>query len=169
MKRVRYPARVRLGLFLIMLFSFLSSVHMFRWAIPPYSVPVDDVAAYEARFARLRQRVPARGVVGYVSDPRMEPTAHDRDAGRVYFRRFLLTQYALAPAILLHRQPADDPQASFLAFSRIAGDSPPNPAQPEIVVGNFHTLGLSEIRALPGLTLEEDFGDGVVLLRRTPQ
>jgi hypothetical protein len=164
-----YPVRVRLGLILIMVFALLSSVHLLRRAIQPGLVPVDDIGRYEARFERLKLRLPPRGLVGYVSDPRPEATGPDGDADLAYFRRFLLAQYALAPAILLHRRPADDPDAPFAVFSRIAGDSPPDIPQPGFVIGNFHALGLSEIRALPGLILQEDFGDGVVLLRRNPQ
>ncbi|MFL5493741.1 MAG: hypothetical protein ACJ8DC_05070 [Gemmatimonadales bacterium] len=94
----------------------------------------DSITSYEHRFLELRQALPARGVVGYTSGTRPEAfTTGD-------FKRFVLTEYALAPLLVLHD------------------------TAPELVVGNFAD---SAMTPPPGFRAVRDFGHGVWLLRKT--
>jgi hypothetical protein len=63
------------------------------------------------------------------------------DAGRLAFKRYVLTQYALLPAIVL---------------PGIHG---------ALTVGNFDTAGGIDPEATRGRTLVRDFGNGVMLFR----
>jgi hypothetical protein len=67
------------------------------------------------------------------------------DGPRLAFKRYLLTQYALLPAIVL----AD--------------------IQGALVVGNFEASDSRDSAATRGLTLIRDFGDGVMLFRRSAE
>ena len=63
------------------------------------SVAEDPVADWEIRFEPLRARLPfVRGVVGYISDAGVPGATYDRanDEGE-----YILTQYALAPIIIV--------------------------------------------------------------------
>jgi hypothetical protein len=94
----------------------------------------------DKRLQRLREHLPPRGVVGYASD------GWDGNSFRTIeaMQDFFLTQYAVAPVIVLR-----------------GTDLP-------IVVGNYHadsTAGPSAGRTYPaGLVVRHDLGDGVVLL-----
>lgn len=96
----------------------------------------DPITSYEHRFRELRQALPPRGVVGYTSATRPEAfTSED-------FKRFVLTEYALAPLLVL-----DD-------------------TAPELVVGNFADSALTPP---PGFQPVRNFGHGVWLLRKAPR
>jgi len=89
----------------------------------------DEVTLYERRFAALRAMAPRTGVVGYLSDRPDTP------------REFFLTQYALAPLIVVAH------------------------ARAPLVVGNFFEPDAAPaLAAARGLTLLHDFGGGVALL-----
>ena len=63
------------------------------------SITEDPVADWEVRFEPLRERLPfVRGVVGYISDAGIPGATYDRanEEGE-----FILTQYALAPIIIV--------------------------------------------------------------------
>jgi hypothetical protein len=63
------------------------------------SLTEDPVADWEKRFAAVRQRIPfVRGVVGYISDSDIPGATYDpaNDEGE-----YILTQYALAPLVLV--------------------------------------------------------------------
>lgn len=63
------------------------------------SVAEDPVADWEVRFEALRAKLPfVRGVVGYISDAGVPGATYDRanDEGE-----YILTQYALAPIIIV--------------------------------------------------------------------
>jgi hypothetical protein len=136
--------RARIALVLVLLYAGASTV---RWlqraaAWPPVAGQ-DEISVTERRFAKLRTTLPARGLVGYVGDP--EPTgATAREANAaalLHFRRYLLAQYFLAPVLLVEN------------------------LEPAVVVGNF------EVGATPptpaGFRIVREFGDGLVLFRRT--
>ncbi len=90
----------------------------------------DEVTLYERRFDALRRALPRHGTVGYVSD---RP-----EAGKEFF----LTQYALAPLIVVR-----------------------HPGAP-LVVGNFFDPDTAPgVAAERRLVLLHDFGDGVALFR----
>ncbi|MGD2216128.1 MAG: hypothetical protein PVJ64_05205 [Gemmatimonadales bacterium] len=94
----------------------------------------------DERLRPLREHLPQRGVVGYASDGLSGSAFTTVDALRDYF----LTQYALAPVIV------------------VRGTNFP------IVVGNYpadsavETTGARAYRA--GLVVRRDLGDGVLLL-----
>lgn len=63
------------------------------------SVRDDPVAAWEVRFAAVKQRLPfRRGVVGYISDANIPGAVYDpaNDEGE-----YVLTQYVMAPIIIV--------------------------------------------------------------------
>ncbi|MGH7517657.1 MAG: hypothetical protein ACREOC_09340 [Gemmatimonadales bacterium] len=67
------------------------------------------------------------------------------DAPRLAFKRYLLTQYALLPAMVL---------------PGIHG---------QLTVGNFHSADGMDSTATRGLTLIRDFGNGVMLFRTSAE
>jgi hypothetical protein len=90
----------------------------------------DEVTGYEERFHALRRLLPPHGVVGYLSD------RHDA------VKEFYLTQYALAPVIVVRD------------------------ARAPLVVGNFFDPeAAAALAAAHRLTPVRDFGEGVVLFR----
>lgn len=93
----------------------------------------------DVRLGRLREHLPPRGVVGYVSGGSSDGTFRTVASLQDYF----LTQYALAPVIV------------------VRGTGLP------VVVGNYPATGTAEPgagAAYPaGLVLRRDLGDGVLL------
>ena len=136
--------RTRIALALVLLYAGASTV---RWLQQgshwPARASQDDVSANERRFAALRPLLPVHGLVGYLSDPELAgATPRDSNAAALrQFRRYLLAQYALAPALLVKG------------------------TEPELVVGNFDP-GTTPT-APGGLRIVRDFGDGLVLFRRS--
>lgn len=133
--------RVRIGLILLVLFSVVSSLRLlarqlreFRQAAGP-----DEITSYEARFHPLENLAPPGAPVGYVTGP--EPPG--AEGGRLAFKRYVLTQYALLPAIVLPS------------------------ARSALVVGNFDSTAQADSTALRGLEPVRDLGNGVILFRRT--
>jgi hypothetical protein len=138
-------ARTRIALLLVLLYAGASTVRWLqRGAAWPARASQDEISTYERRFAELRTMLPARGVVGYLGHP--EPAgATPREANAaalLHFRRYLLAQYSLAPVLLIES------------------------TEPELVVGNFDSAAAYPTPA--GLRVVRDFGDGVVLFRRSP-
>jgi hypothetical protein len=102
----------------------------------------DQISAYEHRFDQLRRVLPSRGVVGYLGHP--QPTGSSTEAkaaSLLHFRRYLLAQYSLAPLLLIES------------------------TDPEVVVGNFDPETVYP--APDGFRVTGDFGDGVILFRRS--
>jgi len=94
----------------------------------------DDITLYTLRFEGLRRRLPASGIVGYLS--------YDGQGGQDT-AMYYLTQYALVPVVV----------------ERSANHS--------LVVGNFPGPVPKAEQFLPlGLTLQGDFGNGVLLFGR---
>jgi hypothetical protein len=136
--------RIRIALLLVLLYAGASTVRWLQRAADwPARASRDEISTYEARFAGLRTLLPVRGVVGYLGHP--EPagaTPHEANAAALlHFRRYLLAQYSLAPLLLIES------------------------ADPEFVVGNFDP-GVAH-PAPAGLRVVRDFGDGLVLFRRS--
>jgi GT2 family glycosyltransferase len=138
------PARI--AFVLLVLFAVASSVRLLARAfrsLPAVARP-DEITSYEARFGQLREILPPRARVGYVTD--RQPQGVEGDEGpRLAFKRYLLTQYALLPAIVL-----------------------PDDGAP-LVVGNFSAANGVDSAATRDLTLVRDFGDGVMLFRASAQ
>jgi hypothetical protein len=94
------------------------------------------MADQEVRFQQVAAALPSAGVVGYVTDQSENPV----------WAMLLGAQYVLAPRVLveLDKHPATT-----------------------WVVGNFaRPLDLTKFADERGLTLAQDFGDGVVLFRK---
>jgi hypothetical protein len=136
-------SRTRLGLALVLLYALASGAAWLKLAATGRSTP-DEISTYERRFQEVRAALPARGVVGYLG--RTDPaggTPAERDASSLLdFRRYLLAQYALAPLVLIES------------------------TEPDFVVGNFDR-GMAPSTP-PGFRIERDFGNGLVLFRRSP-
>jgi len=136
--------RIRVALLLVLLYAGASTV---RWlhlgAEWPARSGQDEISTYERRFEEVRSVLPSRGVVGYLGHP--DPTgATPREANAasvLHFRRYLLAQYALAPVVLIES------------------------VAPEFVLGNFDPGTQPSPPA--GRWEKRDFGDGVVLFRRS--
>jgi hypothetical protein len=134
-----YPTRVKAGVVAVVLAAVLSNGLAIRRVLDGgLSFPRDEVAWSEVRFQRLKKALPTHGVVGYVAEPRRPGGGDDLEYGKQLF----LTQYALAPLIVLDSTHA------------------------KLVVGNFRSE-VGGARSIPnGLVTVEDFGDGLVLLRQ---
>jgi hypothetical protein len=119
---------------LIIIFSLYYNFRDIKKEIKNFvkSKGTDEITIYEERFSGLLELLPKQGVVGYISDKFDDPNL---DA-----KAFFLTQYALAPTIVVREK-----------------------IRP-MVVGNFEN---SEIRTEEyeknGLSLYKDFNNGVML------
>lgn len=120
-------ARAFAAILLFVACCLLSTAHILFQAPRAGHIGADDISKRsDLRFAALKARLPAGGVIGYIGEPSESATPD-----------YYLTQYALAPLVV--------------EFS----------ANHSIVVGNFPSSTASEIP--PGLTLVQDFGNGVIL------
>ena len=137
-------SRARIALALVMLYALASAASWIKLAAGPGRSAPDEISTYERRFQAIRSALPARGVVGYVGHPDPEAgTPAEREANSLlHFKRYLLAQYALAPLILIDSTGAD------------------------VVVGNFDPG--SPASPPPGFRIAQDFGDGLLLFRRSP-
>jgi len=140
--------RIKVGIASLIVYFLLAN---FVWLAKapdndfPNEIGDDRIAAYEMRFKDLKEMLPPRSVVGYVTDEELsDETFHQLPPDNSFrFRAVLhyhLTQYALAPIIV------------------------DNTLEHELVVGNFRTP-----HAMPpvrGHVLLKDFGNGIMLFRR---
>jgi hypothetical protein len=138
-------SRTRLGLALVLLYALASGAAWLRLAASTTgrSAP-DEISTYERRFQEVRAALPARGVVGYLGrTDTAGRTPAERDASSLLdFKHYLLAQYALAPVVLIES------------------------TEPDFVVGNFDGGRAPSTPA--GFRIERDFGNGLVLFRRSP-
>lgn len=138
--------RVRLVWLLVLLYAGATTV---RWVDEASQWPArarqDEISANDRRFEDMRTALPEAGVVGYVGDPEVEAytLGARNDRALQFFRRYLLAQYALAPLVVVEG------------------------TEPDFVVGNFEPG--ADRSAPPGFRLVRDFGDGLVLYRRSSQ
>jgi len=135
-----YVRRAKVALALLILLIFVSDAY-FALATHIFShittIPSDEVSLYERRLETLKQTLPQRAFLGYVGD-----TNNELRVG-LFRTRYVLTQYILAPVIIIPR--ADLP----------------------IVIGDFHdTHSYAVIPKSNGLVLMRDLGNGVQLFRR---
>ncbi|HEX7177442.1 MAG TPA: hypothetical protein VF240_19445 [Pyrinomonadaceae bacterium] len=92
---VGYATRVKLAtLLLLALTALLTNLIYLREnrGLEPTTAGHDDINIYERRFGVLREALPARGVVGYLSDEQEVNEAT---------KKYYLTQYTLAPLIVV--------------------------------------------------------------------
>jgi hypothetical protein len=102
----------------------------------PTAKSPDGVTEFESRFAGLRAILPAKGIIGYITDEGVDPASADAQA------ELRLTQYAVAPVLVVN-----------------------SPAH-RFVIGNFHrevTTGALRDR---GFIVVQAFGNGIVLLQK---
>jgi hypothetical protein len=95
--KILWLQRILLGL--IAVASLYASARNLSSTTDLGSFSEDPVADWEIRFEPLRARLPfARGVVGYLSDSGVPGASYDKanDEGE-----YILTQYALAPIIIV--------------------------------------------------------------------
>ena len=130
--------RVRAALVLLLVYAGVSDVRWLYRAVRDGldARRVDPITRYERRFDALKRILPHRGVVGYTSGLQPEEFVSED------FKRFLLTEYALAPLVIV------------------------NDTTPRLVIGNFDPERIRSAPALPGLETVRDFGQGLRLLRK---
>lgn len=134
--------RVRIASLVLLLYVGASDLRWLRRATEPAPRPgEDEISVYEHRFQEMRTVLPRTGVVGYWGHPELTTALPGQGLVHVHFQRFLLTQYALAPVLLVEG------------------------TEPEFVVGNFDP-GMVPAPA-HGLRVVRDFGNGVILFRRS--
>jgi hypothetical protein len=134
-------ARAWIAVLAVLLYAAAST---FKWVhLATARTGPDQISAYEHRFDRLRQVLPSRGVVGYLGHPQLtgSSSTEAKAASLLHFRRYLLAQYSLAPLLLIES------------------------TNPEVVVGNFDPEAVYP--APDGFRVTGDFGDGVILFRRS--
>jgi hypothetical protein len=134
--------RVRVALGLLIVYASVANVRLLGSALRDLTDigRLDEISRYEVRFQELRHALPSRARVGYVADP-----AAEDNGSRLAFKRYLLTQYALLPTIVLRD------------------------VRGALVVGNFDAPDGVGGATAQGLTLIRDFGDGVALFRRSEE
>lgn len=129
--------RIKGAVLLLCISALVYSVEICRRTHVLTSAPPVPVTQSEERLERVKKKLPANGVIGYVSD----------DFGideRVAWRRYATTQYALAPLILERT------------------------GEHELVVGIFKDQDqIQRIAINKNLLVSEDFGDGIVLFRKS--
>jgi len=123
--------RARLAIGLVLVMTLVSARSMLLW--PPAAGP--DVIDYEMRFAKLRQELPLRGIVGYVSDSS-------------FVGDFFLTQYELAPRVVY-------PRATL----------PPSVPDPIVIGNFNSPVAVPDVLSKNRLAITRNFGSGVLLLR----
>jgi hypothetical protein len=132
------PLPMRIGFAVLVLFALGSSVRLLARAVrAPAVVIPDDISRSDLRFQPLQQEVRPGERLGYlVASISREPGADD--PGRAAFRRLVLAQYALLPAIL----------------------SSGTDAERVVIDADSADIDSSSIR---GLAPQRDFGNGVML------
>lgn len=101
----------------------------------------DPVADWDARFVRLKQALPfIRGEIGYISDSNIPGVSYD---GANDLGEYVLTQYAMAPVILIRG------------------------TDQEWNIGNLSGPAFRAWEAANGAAFDvKQFGDGIYLLHR---
>ncbi len=137
--------RTRIALALVLLYALASGAAWLKLAVSATGrAAPDEISTYERRFQEIRAAIPARGVVGYLgrTDSAGLTPAEREATSLLDFKHYLLAQYALAPVVLIES------------------------TRPDFVVGNFDAGKAPSTP--PGFRLERDFGNGLVLFRRSP-
>jgi hypothetical protein len=133
-----YPRRAKVTLTLLIALILVSDIY-FAVSQKIFNTPSDpsyDVALHQKRFQRLQERLPRRGLLGYLGDK--SNAFEDASVQRAYY----MAQYILSPLVIA------------------------NTAKLSLVVGNFYdTESQRQLPKSNGLMLLTDFGNGVQLLR----
>ena len=93
--RIGYATRVKVGMLLLLIATGLINNLFYARVLRSSSSPLgqDYVSPADERFAQLKTDLPARGVVGYISD---ETDVNERT------KKYYMAQYALAPLIVVN-------------------------------------------------------------------
>jgi len=139
--------RATAGLLLLVVLTGYAVMNLLWQSIRLYPVTqeTDPVTIHEARIAQLRPLLPSSGAVGYVTTvENREIFAAEKTFTNVEFlAQYVLTQYTLAPLIVLN-----SPDLPLVVGNFI--DGPPAP-------GFLEKNGLVPLR---------DLGDGLILYRK---
>ncbi len=130
--------RAKAGLLVLAAVAILSNLRLLVELFGDYTSPSREtygIAGFEGHYEPLRQVLPKRGVVGYITEPSRDP------ADPITVAEFYVTQYALAPVIVV------------------------NSPNQDYVIGNFRTAPQPSYYFDRNLTLLKDFGNGVALFR----
>jgi hypothetical protein len=141
MRAMKFPPPRLAGVYLLALIGLGSSLFQASRAEPVWRARLgnDEESLDLRRFERLRRLLPAHVTVGYEADP--ENPLEDRQE----VRRFYLTQYALAPDLVV----AD--------------------ANREFVVANYRAPDKCRVCKSSDFVLLADLGQGLMLFRRAPR
>jgi hypothetical protein len=131
-------ARHILAVAVLLSVSVLSVAGLLLNLVQQSSIPgaAEQIPSFLARFSELHKELPAHGEVGYINDATPDATVRQEE--------YYLTQYALAPAVVL------------------------DTSDQTLVVGNFHQATDQAMLKARHLTVVRDFGAGVLLLRKAP-
>jgi hypothetical protein len=132
----RLPLLAWVGILLLALFIFITNILLLTDAHRRLRnhKGEDHISLYENRFAQLRQVLKSGTVMGYFTDQAPE--------SRDYVKNFYLTQYALAPVIIIQE------------------------TQRQWVVGNFSkSTATPAVAPHKSLYLWKDFGNGIALFQ----
>jgi hypothetical protein len=145
--RLPSPRRAGLGVALVVLFATGASLRLAVREAREFArrERPDEISRYEARFRELRRALPPDARVGYVADVVPEGSAAGDEIPRLAFKRYVLTQYALVPTMVLPE------------------------LRDGLTIGNFDAASATDSRSAAGRTLVHDFGDGVMLFRVSPE
>lgn len=130
---------VKVGIFIIALLSIFNCFRLFSKTGNEWlnTNSVDQVTKYEIRFEGVKAILPARGVIGYITEASPKEVMADGDLQAEYY----LTQYAVAPVVVDN-----------------------NPAR-NIVIGNFHSSAIPDMRSYGRFGITQNFDNGIILLR----
>lgn len=145
-----HVTRARYGAGLLALIAFFGVSRVICRTGPEAPPTLDaQVQSYTDRYAALKDLLPLRGTVGYLSEGPGPPASENQapDETEAYQARwFMLTQYALAPVVVVR-----------------------DPNRPLVVCNVQDPTRVSQVCQRPGLVLVRDLGNGIALLRRAQQ
>lgn len=118
-----HPRRVHIALLLLIVIALLSSRDLLRMTSHGAAGGAEAVP-YIERFGAVKNVLPARGVICYAPDPRVEPNAT---------KDYFLAQYALAPLVLRTTGGCDLLITNFADDSHRASAGPAN----YVLIENF--------------------------------
>jgi hypothetical protein len=139
MPRIRKPVRLYIGCGLLLLFAYTSSAILLKKSITGEIKPSfnAEIALLKTKLESVKPYLPLQGIIGYIDTHENVLTSVEAA------RTFILTQYILAPLIVVRDTDQD------------------------IVLGNFNrrNAGLRIAREY-GLYCIKDFGSGLMLLQK---
>ena len=136
---ISHSIRSYIGCALLLLFAYTSSAVLLKRSIAGEIKPQfnEEISSLEKKFEGVEAYLPSRGIIGYIDDD--ENILKNVEAART----FILTQYILAPLIVVRD------------------------TDKKIILGNFHDSATGmKIAGKNDLICIEDFGNGLMLLEK---